>query len=63
MAVKGLDRCKAFFLNLLIDVCVVIEGQEPAELPERVMLGLRLCYPDFKNVACHIDEILPSLKT
>lgn len=63
MAVKGLNRCKGFFLNMLVDVCVVLEAQQVEHLPERLLLAYRLCYPDFKNVTPHVDEILhpPSL--
>ena len=58
MAVKGLHRCKGFFLKMLVDVCVVLEAQQVEHLPERLLLAYRLCYPDFKNVNPHVDEII-----
>jgi len=58
MAVKGLNRCKGFFLHMLVDVCVVLEAQQVEHLPERLLLAYRLCYPDFKHVTPHVDEIL-----
>lgn len=63
LAVTGLNKCKDYFLKLLVDMCVLLEGQESSELPERVLMCVRLCYPDFKNVKCHIDDVTSSDST
>jgi hypothetical protein len=37
MAVKGLNRCKGFFMHMLVDVCVVLEAQGVVRLPGRIV--------------------------
>eukprot|EP00976_Prorocentrum_cordatum_P053588 1081374-Prorocentrum_minimum.AAC.1 len=58
MAVKGLDMSKNMLKSLVVDIALLLEGQEVPELPERVMATFRLFHPDFNNVQCHLDDLL-----
>ena len=58
MAVKGLDMSKNMLKTLVVDIALLLEGQETAELPERVLTTFRLFHPDFNDVKCHLDELV-----
>jgi hypothetical protein len=43
---------KGFCTNLIIDLCFLIEGQKPEDLPERLLGGVRVINGDFSKTYC-----------
>ncbi|KAK3266422.1 hypothetical protein CYMTET_24952 [Cymbomonas tetramitiformis] len=57
MALKGLNNCKSYFTQLLMDIGLVIEARNSQELPEQMLLTYRFCNPDLKQVVQNIKSL------
>lgn len=57
MALKGLNNCKTYFTQLIMDIGLVIEARNSHELPEQMLLTYRFCNPDLKQVVQNIKSL------
>ena len=62
LATNSLRTCHAFFKYLILDIGVVVQGENEKELPERLLTCLRVSYPDLEAVTATFENIEPDLK-
>jgi hypothetical protein len=62
LATNSLRTCHAYFKYLILDIGVVVQGENEKELPERLLTCLRVSYPDLEAVTATFENIEPELK-
>jgi hypothetical protein len=57
LATNSLRTCHAYFKYLILDIGIVIQGEDEKELPERLLTCLRVSYPDLEGVTASFENI------
>ena len=57
VALNGLRTCGDYFSRLVLDVGGTIQGDDPSELPERLLFALRVIKPDLRHIKVTCDEL------